>query len=844
MKALVFAIDVMPGRGRRTSGGSLRTAQIARHFERLGHEVIVSQPRDAQLVRLQMRSFSDGELASLYHAGNQLEIIRAAQPDVVVWAWPLVSQVPVRLGSSITTVIDLNGFQNIEGSAFGGVGKLHTTRALLERASKADHVIFGSSEQKSYWTGIADLLEIPLRGRSWILPFYYQCAGNKAYDLGEPDFHYTGSLLPWLKTQSLLSALVREMEARRKGRLCLTTHIEAASPNYLAVESFLAELRGNRCAALDRPSGPEELFSRIGFRGIGFDLSGYSFEREFALPIRTICYLAHGIPVVVSDYSCLAGQIRRAGAGWALPTEPRSFADAIRCLMDELTPAETAVRSANAARFAKEAFGSDAGWDELISTVETQSPCHIGFSSSPSAPAVLRARGLNVLVVSDDFENIQKLRVHAPLRELQSRGVVANYVVFGKDGISHGQGLASNLQIDRVWVQRAPIVSISAILDLTGGRFNYDIDDNLLLSPSYRPPIPPAVRQGVRLLLATATNISVAMPGLVPGLTRHAGFDIVGRATVAPNLLIRGRGRREYASKPDKLLIGSSDFLALGAAGRNIFKAVATTARRHDLRVMYIGNAPDEIPRLLGKEAGRLLTHPVMPYGDYLEFLENSHAVGIAPLDVDLDPLSAEFVLGKSDIKAVEFLGMGLPAVFSDIGPYALSDIQIPLLASNTVDCWEDRLEQAMAMSDATRSELARQVEECRGLGSAALEGWSRALEQSSAPPPLGLSRWLTTFEKMGMLLGRQDVPEPFFDADFYLRTNSDVRARIEAGGITAWQHFVRHGRDEGRAASPFDSTVPVSESVNRLIGLTLQMDQEMNRVDAQIAVLSRSLSD
>lgn len=57
-------------------------------------------------------------------------------------------------------------------------------------------------------------------------------------------------------------------------------------------------------------------------------------------------------------------------------------------------------------------------------------------------------------------------------------------------------------------------------------------------------------------------------------------------------------------------------------------------------------------------------------------------------------------------------------------------------------------------------------------------------------------------FEQHGQTEGRS--PSPLFDADYYLEKNPDVAEVVAGGGMTAYGHFEAHGHAEGRAASPY----------------------------------------
>lgn len=75
-------------------------------------------------------------------------------------------------------------------------------------------------------------------------------------------------------------------------------------------------------------------------------------------------------------------------------------------------------------------------------------------------------------------------------------------------------------------------------------------------------------------------------------------------------------------------------------------------------------------------------------------------------------------------------------------------------------------------------------------------------------------------FEQFGAAEGRS--PSPLFDSAYYLHKNPDVARAVEAGDITAYEHFEAFGHTEGRQASPYFNPQQYLESNPDLEGMEI----------------------
>lgn len=106
----------------------------------------------------------------------------------------------------------------------------------------------------------------------------------------------------------------------------------------------------------------------------------------------------------------------------------------------------------------------------------------------------------HVLALSDEPENLRELRLHAPLGELYRRGEIGGYTVWSRDRmVMTTLNDPDRTPVDAVWLQRRPSSATVLALHALGRPFLLDIDDHLLVSPTYRAAFPPEHMQMGRI---------------------------------------------------------------------------------------------------------------------------------------------------------------------------------------------------------------------------------------------------------------------------------------------------------------------------------------------------------
>ena len=834
MRALLFCIDILPHGNRvQTSGGSLRSQQFADAFAASGYEVTKAVPSQSLLVKTQ-RHLLEGADVVFFDVMNQAEIVSEARPDVIIWAWPLIAQIPIKPLRDTISIVDLNGFQNIESAASSGMDQNEVTRALLHRARQADILVYGSPEQRAYWEGLFSL-NYPSEAlpAGFVLPFHAPVQSKRPYLAGDPDFFYVGSFLPWLSPFNALFTLADELKGT-KSRLRVFASTQPTTAGE-GTRSELMRLSDHPSVVLEHPLPYNDLYREIGFSGVAFDLLEESFERRFAYPIRSISYLTYGIPLLYNDFSCISAEIAQSGAGWTTSQEPEALRATIQGILTESHELR-AGRSAAATHLSQRLFSCPDAWADLFDRLKRGNP-----RPAASRPRTARTPKPNVLVISDDEANILNLRCITPLRSLLRRDAIGGYVVVGKDGIRLSTlGTDGDAEVHSVIVQRVPQVPSVAILEMTGGRYIYDIDDNLLVQPAYRPPFPPDFAWKVRTLLANASAVSVTNQFLARSLACASGLDVAGRARVLPNPLVRRcHGVEDRPIR--RVLFASSDELPLVDSAPQVFSAIGSFCRRRNLEFCYLGSYPNN-PVFREYLAGvPIQSFEPRPYHEYLDMLEGLEALAVVPLETGGDPATIDFVRSKSDIKAVEYLGMGMAAVFSDAAPYRYSDLPIKHLVPNDADCWEAALEAAFTQTTSDRAAIAAQIEQRRWINGSISDLWLDTIQQNAMLRPLSVRRVVESVESSLTKLRFSAWPAENFDAMYYLAENRDVQLCMESGVFEdAYGHYLRHGRMEGRKASPYDTGRTLINHIEESKAAIITLDSEMNRTDHRIRQLKQ----
>lgn len=313
---------------------------------------------------------------------------------------------------------------------------------------------------------------------------------------------------------------------------------------------------------------------------------------------------------------------------------------------------------------------------------------HATLAAKKKAPSTARrATPPSVLVFSFDAGPVLELRVRAPLNALFEAGKIAGYNIVNGGG--HPCGPHQLEEYDCVMVQRdAPSWFLGLMLEL-GVPFVYDLDDLMLVAPSYSHLV---ARGDPHRLAEHAMVVTVATQVLREKFEKHSGLSISGKTMVVPNGLSFPQGNVALATCATGLTWTSSDFSSLGHSKEDVLAAISRFAVKFDLPVHLFGHFQEALVQAIPN----VKYYGMMHFSTHKMFLASTPGlIGVAPLETVCDETTKDFIESKSDLKMVEFGGFGHPGVYSAVAPYLESDLKTGRVVENDFEAWYDALHEA-----------------------------------------------------------------------------------------------------------------------------------------------------
>lgn len=293
---------------------------------------------------------------------------------------------------------------------------------------------------------------------------------------------------------------------------------------------------------------------------------------------------------------------------------------------------------------------------------------------------------LSVAVFASEPE-ICQIRLAPLLDALTRTGAIANYVLLDRDLAPIGRRDFDHF--NAVIVQRNISKAQLDFLARHRIRFIYDIDDLIPRLPAHQHRDTQETNRRIAWCLAHADAVSTPSQKLATELEEATSIGFGDRSIVVPNGLepIAVNDSR-WAAPATKLLWVSSDLPMVETEAPGLAEAIATAANDVGLTAVLIGRFPDHVRSLF-----RQVEHiPRLVFADYRRFLASvGETMAVAPLPIHSESHQA-FIDSKSDIKAVDFLGHGIPAVYSAAWPYRNSDLAPAPLVANTPQAWREAI--------------------------------------------------------------------------------------------------------------------------------------------------------
>jgi hypothetical protein len=241
------------------------------------------------------------------------------------------------------------------------------------------------------------------------------------------------------------------------------------------------------------------------------------------------------------------------------------------------------------------------------------------------------------------------------------------------------------LPFDAVLAHRSMGTRQLGWLRRSGLPFVYDIDD-LILRSQTDDRQRSQQQDAVRWCLTNALCVTSPSRRLLVMLERRLGQPLAARSVYLPNAGLGSRPAHAGDAKPSLLWVCSH---GEGYDELNeISSGVDAAARAIGTDVTLVGRFPDAV-------RAAIPGHRHVPWLEpqqYRRFLAEGSFIAVAPLPVALAADEQEFVNCKSDIKAAEYVSLGISALYSPAPPYTESDLPCAMAPTNSARDWQNRM--------------------------------------------------------------------------------------------------------------------------------------------------------
>ncbi len=334
-----------------------------------------------------------------------------------------------------------------------------------------------------------------------------------------------------------------------------------------------------------------------------------------------------------------------------------------------------------------------------------------------------------ILAITRDRAFLKALRLEMPLLNLRKQCLIEDYYITDPSLFD----VPEDALFDVIWLQRVNDPElIGRLADLIDSHYLYDLDDLLFGAPSYRRH-PVINADTVREAISRCRVLTVTSRRLAGILEKVGGLTFGDKAVVCPNA---GEfpGRPRVPSRPQGIILTSSEELALTESGPAVLDAVREFATKHRLCVYHFGPKNPGIMSAFHD----VVSFGRVPYWHYQAVLGSlPPMIAIAPLETRGDPVTQDFINGKSDIKMVEFGGFGHPGVYSNAMPFVDTDIRAGIVVENTRDAWEAGLTAVYEDLWRRLDQDQEMIVQRRHMDLVARDCWSEAVHKARLPEPV-----------------------------------------------------------------------------------------------------------
>lgn len=323
MKILLLAADVEPQAGVATSGGGMRSWQLARSLQFAGHDVRVSIPNFTYLYMRFEQNIPEERRRESWNPNTQDAIVARHRPDAVLFSCTWIVD-NLRLPTSCLRIQDLNGPQLLEMVAKGHHDGTPSIEAKVQHLAKADYLFCAGRRQREYFLPFLMLAGFAVDQPN-CLPVVPLCIPEDLPRRSfpeQPRLLTGGGFYPWQDPRRAMQALSNVMRRHPEAELCVVGNSHGVTgsdcQSYRALQEAFAKLDNVRFLDF---LGWRELVELEASSSFAVELHARTTERELAVTTRGVNHLWSGLPVVYNNYSELSDSIEKYDAGWTIDSE-------------------------------------------------------------------------------------------------------------------------------------------------------------------------------------------------------------------------------------------------------------------------------------------------------------------------------------------------------------------------------------------------------------------------------------------------------------------------------------------------------------------------------------------
>jgi GT2 family glycosyltransferase/glycosyltransferase involved in cell wall biosynthesis len=405
---------------------------------------------------------------------------------------------------------------------------------------------------------------------------------------------------------------------------------------------------------------------------------------------------ALGVPVIATDLGAFGERLRSHGGGWLIP--PDDAEEALRRILaaaDDPEAYRTQAQRADLRGCAEVPEMTDAYvalYAEVLDARRSLAPP----AGSASGPAVTGRGTRRITAIVAGAGGLHPgsayVRVVQPLRHPAVAWRLPSRLRYAAQGTLPDD--AEVVLVQRTAVPPDQIPSLLADIDRRGVPLVLDLDDHLLLKGAL--DVEYGAHQSALLeLLRAATLVTVSTPELAAELTQVTRDVVIVPNRIDERLFAIGARpparQRPRRGAPQRILYAGSPSHAADLAllepvfaelerrapGRFVLDVVGIQPRHEDQPWIRRLVVPDECK-------------PYPAFVPWLRAQAGRWAAGVAPL------ADTPFNACKSDLKWLEYTGLGLPTVASDLEPYRSIEDRATglLLRGDDSVAWADALQE------------------------------------------------------------------------------------------------------------------------------------------------------